>query len=236
MNAPARIAVDTNKLNAALGRFPRDRAMIIDGREVKGRGETIERSSPAHGVVVTRVPRGSAEDARTAIAAARIAFDKGSWLRQTASNRARVLLKTADLIDRDRESLRPRCRRSHIRQPGASGRACERHRLRPLRQCLEPGRRHSDWRRPRGPRGYDLGQHLHGRNPGASVRWIPPVGHWPRARVQRGQGLHRGEDVPRPYRTSDELVAPARSVGPKQSGAETGFPNSAAGPFPAEEG
>jgi acyl-CoA reductase-like NAD-dependent aldehyde dehydrogenase len=149
MNAPARIAVDTNKLNAALGRFPRDRAMIIDGREVKGRGETIERSSPAHGVVVTRVPRGSAEDARTAIAAARIAFDKGSWPRQTASNRARVLLKTADLIDRDRESLRPRCRRSHIRQPGASGRACERQRLRPLRQCLEPGRRHSDWRRPR---------------------------------------------------------------------------------------
>jgi hypothetical protein len=40
MDAPARIAVDTNKLNAALGRFPRDRAMIIDGREVKGRGET----------------------------------------------------------------------------------------------------------------------------------------------------------------------------------------------------
>jgi acyl-CoA reductase-like NAD-dependent aldehyde dehydrogenase len=47
MNAPARIVVDTNKLNAALGRFRRDRAMIIDGREVKGRRETIERSSPA---------------------------------------------------------------------------------------------------------------------------------------------------------------------------------------------
>jgi betaine-aldehyde dehydrogenase len=105
MNAPARVALDTNKLNAALGRFPRDRAMIIDGCQVKGRGETIKRSSPAHGVVVTRVPRGSAEDARAAIAAARVAFDKGSWPRQTASNRARVLLKTADLIDRDRELL-----------------------------------------------------------------------------------------------------------------------------------
>ena len=105
MNAPARVALDTNKLNAALGRFPRDRAMIIDGCQVKGRGETIKRSSPAHGVVVTRVPRGSAEDARAAIAAARVVFDKGSWPRQTASNRARVLLKTADLIDRDRELL-----------------------------------------------------------------------------------------------------------------------------------
>ena len=63
MHAPARIAVDTNRPSAALGRFPPDRAMIIDGREVKGRGKTIERSSPAHGVV-TRVPRGTAEDAR----------------------------------------------------------------------------------------------------------------------------------------------------------------------------
>ena len=63
MHAPARIAVDTNRPSAALGRFPPDRAMIIDGREVKGRGKTIERSSPAHGVV-TRVPRGTAEDVR----------------------------------------------------------------------------------------------------------------------------------------------------------------------------
>ena len=105
MNAPKRVAVDTNRFNDALARFPRDRAMIIAGREVKGTGETIERSSPAHGVVVTRVPRGRPEDARAAITAARVAFDKGSWPRETASNRARVLLKTADLIDRDRELL-----------------------------------------------------------------------------------------------------------------------------------
>ena len=105
MNAPTRIAVDTNKLNAAIARFPRDRAMIIGGREIKGSGETIERASPAHGVVVTRVPRGRADDARAAIAAARTAFDKGSWPHETASTRSRVLLKTADLIDRDREIL-----------------------------------------------------------------------------------------------------------------------------------
>jgi betaine-aldehyde dehydrogenase len=105
MNAPARIAVDTSKLNAALQHFPRDRAMIINGREVKGSGETIERASPAHGVLVTRVPRGTAEDVRAATAAARAAFDKGPWPRETASSRARLLLKTADLIDRDRELL-----------------------------------------------------------------------------------------------------------------------------------
>ena len=66
--------------------------------------QTIERRSPAHGVVVTRVPRGRAEDARRAIAAARKAFDAGRWPHETASNRARVLLKVADLIDRDREN------------------------------------------------------------------------------------------------------------------------------------
>jgi acyl-CoA reductase-like NAD-dependent aldehyde dehydrogenase len=105
MNALTRIAVDTAKLNAAMATFPRDRTMMINGREAKGSGEMIERASPAHGAVVTRVPRGTAQDVRAAIRAARAAFDKGTWPRETASTRARVLLKTADLIDRDRERL-----------------------------------------------------------------------------------------------------------------------------------
>ena len=58
MTAQTPITLDTTKLNDALARFPRDRAMWIGGREVDGGGETIERLSPAHGVVVTRVPRG----------------------------------------------------------------------------------------------------------------------------------------------------------------------------------
>jgi betaine-aldehyde dehydrogenase len=105
MNVRIKIAVDPVKLNEAMKRFPRDRAMWIDGREAAGEGETIERRSPAHGVVVTRVPRGRADDARRAIASARKAFDTGRWPHETASNRARVLLKVADLIDRDRETL-----------------------------------------------------------------------------------------------------------------------------------
>ena len=105
MTAQTPITLDTTKLNESLTRFPRDRAMWIGGREVKGSVETIERRSPAHGVVVTRVPRGRAEDARAAISAARTAFDKGPWPHEIAANRARVLLKVADLIDRDREVL-----------------------------------------------------------------------------------------------------------------------------------
>jgi len=105
MNANAAVSLDAAKLNAALARFPRDRAMWIDGREAAGAGEIIERRSPAHGIVVTRVPRGSASDASSAIAAARHAFDTGRWPHETASSRSRLLLKVADLIDRDRELL-----------------------------------------------------------------------------------------------------------------------------------
>jgi betaine-aldehyde dehydrogenase len=105
MTVQMRISTDATRLNDALGRFPRDRAMQIGGHDVRGSGEMIERRSPAHGVVVTRAPRGRAEDARAAIAAARAAFDRGPWPKQTASARARVLLTVADLIDRDREAL-----------------------------------------------------------------------------------------------------------------------------------
>jgi acyl-CoA reductase-like NAD-dependent aldehyde dehydrogenase len=105
MTAHAPIVIDRARLDDALKRFPRERRMWIDGREAAGDGATIERRSPAHGVVVTRAPRGGAADALRAIAAARKAFDGGPWPRETASNRARVLLKAADLIDRDRELL-----------------------------------------------------------------------------------------------------------------------------------
>ena len=105
MNRQAPILLDSARLADALARFPRDRAMWIDGREDKGSGETIARHSPAHGALVTRVPRGGASDVDRAVAAARRAFDQGSWPHATASERSRLLLRTADLIDRDRESL-----------------------------------------------------------------------------------------------------------------------------------
>jgi hypothetical protein len=116
VNARTAIALDSAKLNSALARFPRDRAMWIGGREALGSGETIERQSPAHGVAVTRVPRGVASDARLAIAAARNAFDSGRWPHETASHRARVLLKTADLLDRDSDLLAPSTRSNRASQ------------------------------------------------------------------------------------------------------------------------
>ena len=105
MNAIAAIPLDMPRLQAALARFPRERAMWIDGREVAGEGPGIERYSPAHGALVTRAPRGTAADVDKAIAAARRAFDAGPWPKMTAGERAGVLLRVADAIDRDRDLL-----------------------------------------------------------------------------------------------------------------------------------
>lgn len=73
--------------------------MLIDGKWVdSAEGRTIERVAPGHGVVVSRYQAGTKADAEKAIAAARRAFDEGSWPRMTASQRSLVLLRAADII------------------------------------------------------------------------------------------------------------------------------------------
>ena len=86
MDAPPAIRLDDDRLQAALATFARDRSMWIDGRDDRGAGETIERLSPAHGALASRVPSGSAADANRAIACARKAFDEGSWPGRTGGN------------------------------------------------------------------------------------------------------------------------------------------------------
>lgn len=68
-------------------------------------GEIFERVSPSHGSVVTRASKGGPQDVDKAISAARSAFDKGDWSRSSGKERATLLLKIADLIDRDRERI-----------------------------------------------------------------------------------------------------------------------------------
>ena len=102
MKAVSPVLLNDRTLQAALTCFPRDRAMWIDSEEVEsGGGATFDRYSPAHGALVTRAPRGTAADADRAIAAARKAFDLGTWPKMMASERSGVLLRTADLIDRE---------------------------------------------------------------------------------------------------------------------------------------
>jgi acyl-CoA reductase-like NAD-dependent aldehyde dehydrogenase len=68
-------------------------------------GATFERRSPAHGTLVSTAARGGTAESDAAIAAARRSFDDGRWSRLSGRDRSSVLLRVADLIDRDRDRI-----------------------------------------------------------------------------------------------------------------------------------
>jgi betaine-aldehyde dehydrogenase len=92
--------------HALLPKKPRHFELLIDGVWRPAQGpNVIERASPAHEVPVTTYPAGTAGDAEAAIMAARRAFDAGTWPKLKASERSRVLLRAADLIEHRAEEL-----------------------------------------------------------------------------------------------------------------------------------
>jgi gamma-glutamyl-gamma-aminobutyraldehyde dehydrogenase/4-guanidinobutyraldehyde dehydrogenase/NAD-dependent aldehyde dehydrogenase len=73
---------------------------FIDGRFVAAAdGRTFSDVSPRDGDVVAEVTRGSGEDIDRAVRAARRSFEAGQWATCAASERKRVLLRLAELID-----------------------------------------------------------------------------------------------------------------------------------------
>ncbi|WP_022663098.1 betaine-aldehyde dehydrogenase [Paucidesulfovibrio longus] len=83
-----------------------ERRMYLDGKWVEAAsGETTEVRNPFDGSVIARVPHGDREDARAAVAAARRAFDHGDWPGLPAVQRAAVVRRIGDLVERDREEL-----------------------------------------------------------------------------------------------------------------------------------
>ncbi|MFF8830504.1 aldehyde dehydrogenase family protein [Streptomyces sp. NPDC015131] len=68
-------------------------------------GATREILDPADATTLAVVAEGGAEDTDAAIAAARAAFDEGPWPRTPVAERAALLRRVADLLQRDRESL-----------------------------------------------------------------------------------------------------------------------------------
>ncbi|VFS77881.1 Aldehyde dehydrogenase PuuC [Raoultella terrigena] len=89
--------VDVN--HALLPEKAREFQMFINGKWTAGHGsENFVRKSPAHDIVVSSYPAGTAEDVDDAVKAAREAFDSGKWSRISGAARAAVLLKTAQLI------------------------------------------------------------------------------------------------------------------------------------------
>jgi acyl-CoA reductase-like NAD-dependent aldehyde dehydrogenase len=75
---------------------------LIDGAWIDSAdGAVSERHSPAHGALVSVAAKGGAAETEAGIAAARRVFDAGDWSRAPGKDRSAILLRAADLIERD---------------------------------------------------------------------------------------------------------------------------------------
>src|SRR5690349_6103350 len=72
---------------------------FIDGQSVEGRGGLFDDLHPATGRLVTRVQEASNDDVDRAVTAARRAM-RGPWGKTSPAERAQVLHKIADEIER----------------------------------------------------------------------------------------------------------------------------------------
>ncbi|MER5897669.1 aldehyde dehydrogenase family protein [Streptomyces sp. NPDC001876] len=66
-------------------------------------GGTRDIRCPADGTAVATVDEAGPRDAAAAVAAAREAFDRGPWPSTPAAERGRLLLRVADLVERDKD-------------------------------------------------------------------------------------------------------------------------------------
>ena len=79
--------------------------LLIGGRRVAPlTGQYFESINPATEQVIARIAKGGAEDVDAAVAAARAAFE-GEWGHMKASDRGRLLLRLADLIEKNGDEL-----------------------------------------------------------------------------------------------------------------------------------
>ncbi|MFZ9435466.1 MAG: aldehyde dehydrogenase family protein, partial [Candidatus Limnocylindrus sp.] len=80
--------------------------LLINGtsRAAEG-GETFELRHPATGAPIGKIPLASPADVDAAIAAARTAFDDGTWRRITPADRALLLLRLADALASEADAI-----------------------------------------------------------------------------------------------------------------------------------
>src|SRR5215472_17894026 len=82
------------------------RQMLIGGKWVEAAsGKTFPTYNPATGDVLAQVAEGDKEDINRAVGAARAAFDNGPWRKLSPSERARMIWKLADLVEKHAEQF-----------------------------------------------------------------------------------------------------------------------------------
>ncbi|MGV8987212.1 MAG: aldehyde dehydrogenase family protein [Cypionkella sp.] len=82
----------------------REFGFFVDGQWHGGR-PLFERSSPGHGVPVSRIPKCTTDDLNAAVIAARRAFEDRRWAGISGSARAAVLQRSADILRRRRDEI-----------------------------------------------------------------------------------------------------------------------------------
>jgi phenylacetaldehyde dehydrogenase len=82
------------------------RKMLIDGNWVESAsGQRLDVFNPADARLLTTVPAGTGADIDLAVKAARRAFESGPWSTMLPSQRERLLLKLADLVEANAQNL-----------------------------------------------------------------------------------------------------------------------------------
>jgi aldehyde dehydrogenase (NAD+) len=80
--------------------------LLIDGKWVNAKsGKTFETRNPANDEVLSTIAEGGKEDIDLAVKAARRAFEEGKWRKMTAAQRARLLYRLADEIEKRSEEF-----------------------------------------------------------------------------------------------------------------------------------
>lgn len=80
--------------------------MFIGGQWVEAvSGKRTEIRNPANGELITMAAEGDKEDVDLAVASARKAFEEGPWPKMKPNERAKLILKLADLIEENAEEL-----------------------------------------------------------------------------------------------------------------------------------
>ncbi len=80
--------------------------MFIDGKWVESsEKKTLEVINPSTGIPIAKVQSASKDDVHKAIESAKESFSSGSWSRLTPGDRSNILLKVADLIEKDQEKF-----------------------------------------------------------------------------------------------------------------------------------
>ena len=83
-----------------------EQRMFIDGKFVAaGNRELIDVLEPSTACYLTSVPSGTTDDVDRSVAAARVALREGEWGRMKPAERERLLLKLADAIEAEAQTL-----------------------------------------------------------------------------------------------------------------------------------